>query len=331
MSDTRFDYRNPPPDLLRAARAEGFAGGGATNTSSPEAALLSLYSTWVESEVAFELEWSEYLAAQLPQGEDWASVGASERRRIMELPDYPFQELDQLRELAEQVAMKWPEHPISDHAKFALLRAGMPRGGYPDGGDVAALLGAIESPQIREQAAMYVTRQFESTSSDVLDLVDAFELVPTSSATSDLALTTWALNRSVQLEDWDRALAWSERLRSTIEKECTTAEPDWKLHCETRQYELRDVAARLGALGLMTPRTWQEALTAAAWRCHLTVAAHQGTSRTVATWNADRWTFAPWDAPTDTTRCLDQILRTEIAPAEPTQVRITLEGPPRQP
>ena len=43
-------------------------------------------------------------------------------------------------------------------------------------------------------------------------------------------------------------------------------------------------------------------------------------------WDGTRWSFGAWDVPTETTACLDRVVRTEIVPEEPTRVHLTLEG-----
>jgi hypothetical protein len=136
------------------------------------------------------------------------------------------------------------------------------------------------------------------------------------------------MNRAVDLGDWGRARSWSDRVARTLEQECGLAEPHHSLQCEERAYELRDVSSRLVALGLSEPRSWEDAMTAAAWTCHLEAGPHRGVSRTTATWTGTEWTFAEWDVPSGTTECLDAVRTTVAVPDEPTQVRLTLEGSP---
>jgi hypothetical protein len=223
--------------------------------------------------------------------------------------------------VADVALTMWPDHPVADHARLALLR--FERAEWGDGWveRVSTLLGDIESPAVRERAALLATSAREPTP----ELLDQVHAVSPRDPRDALRLATWGIARSVEAGDWARAAAFSELLRPALDDVCALGTASAQVPCEFAQYQLRETVARLVALGVQAPRTWQEALTAAAWRCHLDERAAPGTSRTHARWDGARWTFAPWDRPTAVTACLDGVERTEVAPDELT-VRLTVES-----
>ncbi len=184
------------------------------------------------------------------------------------------------------------------------------------------LMESIEDPIIREQAALLSTKnRFTSVPTRLLDAIASIQ---SSEPTDALRLAAWGLRKALFTEDHERMAMFADRMKRTLDQECTVPEPHPWLMCDQRAYELRDAHSRLVALGLQSPNTWQEALTAEAWKCHLDTP-HEGTSRTEAVWNGEFWNFGEWDAPTTVTDCLDDIQVTELVPDEPTTVRLTVE------
>lgn len=327
LTAPQYEFHRPGP-LFSAARIEGFAGGEAPDLSTPEMALLSMYATWVSGEEAWFNEWEAFRDAHVPEGESWSSITSEERARIAALDERPVEHFGSLNAMAMEVLGRWPEHPVADHAILATMRAAIPKlGPRWDESEIADLLLSIESDAVQEYAAVWLTRErFEPFTPTLPVLLDAFERVEASSLQNELRMSTWALNRAVALKDWDRASMWANRLRTGLDAGCRVSEPDRRLGCETREYELREAIGRLAAMGLATPSTWEEALAAEAWRCHLGAAPQVGISRTIAKWDGARWFFGVWDAPTDVTSCLEAVYRTEVVPGEPLSVRLTIEG-----
>lgn len=309
--------------VLPIADAEGLLGP--VEPETPEAALLSLYATWIQMEVDRRRAWDAFVGPHLAEGEQWSDLDAATRATVLAAGGTPDYDPRPVREVADQILARWPDHPVADHALLALVRAESARLDEAAPGEtVAELLGAIRSPDVKVQAGQLLTTVGAERVSP--SLLDAAGSVPPGSPQADLRLATWAMNRAVYREDWSRARHWADRVRSTLAEACAAPDPDFTLHCESRDYELRDVSARLVALGLDTPRTWQEALTAAAWRCHLAGPGHQGLSRAEGTWDGSRWTFGAWDHPTPVTGCLSAVHRLEPSPAAPVRVALTLEG-----
>lgn len=310
--------------VLDLARTEGFLAEASWD-ATPEEALVALYASWLETEVQLERAWKAFHKVHAPPGMLVTDLEPDAIAELFARVEAPSRDTHLLRERASEVAERWPDHPVADHARLALVRASMPNGREPefDAHEVARLVRAIDSPEVREQAVVLLTEFDSSTAEELLDVAAES---PRGSPQDDLRVTTWALNRAVKLGDWDRASQWSRRLRAALDRECSVEEPHFTLHCDERRYELRDVVARLVALEREPARTWREALTAAVWRCHLEGQAHAGTSRSTATWDGEFWRFDTWDHPTETTACMGRVGRTDPAPEGPLRVPVVVEA-----
>ncbi|MEZ4240945.1 MAG: hypothetical protein R3F59_33260 [Myxococcota bacterium] len=305
--------------LVALAEAEGFLDDLAPD-ATPADALVALDATWVALDVDARRGWDGFRAAHLADGETFADLTPAERDALARRADLPLQDPTRLQQLADEILARWPDHPVSDHALLALVRAEVlpddPAGTDPD--VLRGLLDAVRDPAIRAEADRLVTRlpPPATVSAALLDtLAEADD--------DDLAVATWATSRAVRLQDWERAHRWAERAAAEL-AQC--ADPDGEV-CARQRYELRDVRSRLVALGEVRPATWQEALTAAAWRCQLAGRTHRGVSTATATWDGQQWAFGPWDRLTPGTACFGETTSTEVVPDEPTRVRLTFEGP----
>ncbi|MEZ4238103.1 MAG: hypothetical protein R3F59_18540 [Myxococcota bacterium] len=312
--------------VLASAAREGFLGPEA-DLASPEAALAALYVEWIHAEASWRDAFQTFVAANVEAGETWESISPAARRALLHRDDFPADAVGPLQHLARDVLSTYPDHPVADHARLALVRAEMPHmeGATWRSDVIATVVDEMTDPRVREQAAMELTKAGSFFRTVTPDLLDVMASIATESPQNALRIETWSLNRAVSLGDWERARAWSERLRATLDDRCGE-EAHHSLQCEERRYELRDATARLVALGLTHPTTWQDALTAAAWRCHLEVGPHQGTSRGSATWTGAAWSFEGWTRETPTTACLGAVTSTAVVPDAPVVVRLTLEG-----
>lgn len=309
--------------VLPIAASEGFAGGAA-DLSTPETSLLSLFAGWVEADTTHHQRWSAWTRAHLPEGESWESVGPDAREALLAL-DPPVRDLSGVERLAQEVLTAWPDHPVGDDARLALVHVAATG---DDAERAALLLRSIADPEVRTQAALVAT--LHSRYADPGPLLDAIAESEVDEPVDALTLSSWALDEAVRTADWGRAAAAATRQREALALACDgVPHPHHALSCEQRQYELRDVAARLAALDLVPATTWQEALTAEAWRCHLGASPHQGLSRAEVWWTGERWAFGAWDHATPATDCLSQLERTVPAPPGPVHVRLALEGPAR--
>lgn len=306
--------------VLQVALDEGF--GAITQPTTPEEALVALYTAWVDAEVGYQQDRDAFEAEHLPDGLTVADLDLPDVRALYALPGQPVQDMGRLRALAGVALASWPDHPLADHARLAELRAARPYGVQPwDADAMADLLGQIDSPALREQGALSVTAVHEPTPA----LLDRVFEIDASTPDDAYRLTSWGTARSVALGDWARASAWAKRMREAVETVCAVDSANAESSCGFGSYQLRETTARLVALGHQEPKTWQEALSAAAWRCHLAAPAEPGTSRTSATWTGERWELASWDFPSPVTACLDSVATARVVPESPLRVRLTVE------
>jgi len=309
-------------EVVSAAKREGFLDH--RHPTSPEDALVMLYSSWVEMEVEQQHQWEDYLSRHLPPNEQWHTLSGAERARIGEQEHIPLEDPTAVTAVVDAILEKWAEHPVVDHALLAELRASLPLSyGSPVPGTLVEPMDQIEDPLIREQAALTLTKL--SRHHDIADeVLDAVLATKTSDPRNDLRLATWTMNRAAATGDWKRARAAADRLRGVLIAECGGSTEF--LHCDGRSYELREVTARLIALGMDEAHTWQEALSGVAWRCHLETPQH-GVSVNTASWDGQTWVFDAWNHETETARCLASSPIPPPRPPAPLRARITLEGP----
>lgn len=305
--------------VLDLALGEGFGADAALET--PEDALVGLYTAWVEAEVRYEQDWRTFEAEHLPDGLRRSDLDPEQLHELFAQPGKPIQDVRALQGVAEFALARWPDHPVADHARLAQLRSARAYGHEWDPDLLSELLGQIASPVLREQGALLVTNLRDTTP----ELLDRMFAIEAREPRDGLRLATWGMAGSVKIGDWARAEVWAERTRPVTDEVCASVSDGTQVVCDFAQYQLRETAARLVALGRQPAVTWQEALTAAAWRCHIDAPAEPGSSRTHTTWTGERWVFEPWDRPSVVTDCLDALHTTEMVPESPLRVRLTVE------
>ncbi len=307
-------------ELASLAAAEGLLDDPPLST--PEDALAALLARWVATESSWQVQWDGYLARRLPEGESLGTVSEEARLALLHDPEAPRLDYGPLEELAERVEGAFPDHPVRDRAAVLRIRALTAWGEEVDPAVVAEVLAGVDDPGLWLTGARFVARRPEP-SADPTALLDGVRARP--EGRSDEAVALWGLTASLRVGDDSRAAQFLGDLRLLRDRTC--ADPG-NARCGQRAYEVRDAAGRLAASGAVAPTTWQEALTAAAWRCHLDGPPHEGVSRAEATWSGGAWTFGAWDSPTATTGCLARLRATDPAPEGPVVVALTLEGDP---
>ncbi len=313
-------YRKAEP-VLSIAEDEGLLDGASATT--PEEALLRIVSAWLEMETDRRQLWDEYVRRHIPKEHKWHTVTGAKRAAAVAAEAPPLRDTSHLVDVASGVLADWPQHPVADNARLALLQADLPM--YTDDplpASIPVSIAEIRDPVFREQAALMVTAlsQWHDVSPELLDAVHD---TPTSAPKNRIRLDTWLMNRASAAEDWPRVKRSADRLEAELAEVCASEHPVDVYRCETTTYEQRDVRARLIALGLDQPKTWKDALAAEVWRCHLDDP-HEGTSRAELTWDGTAWTAGPWDHPTATTACVDSA-RPAVVPEVPMVVALTIE------
>ncbi len=307
--------------VLALASEEGF--DGAADLQTPEDALVALHVAWVAMEVGYKDSQAAFFESVLPEGLSRADLPAEQLQALNRSEGMPRQDPSGLRGTALYAQTLWPDHPVSDHALLALVRSELAYGHGPwDPTAVLPLLASMSDPAILEQGLLVATRIREASP----DLVDLAATATTTSPQSALSIATWAMAQSVKAEDWQRASDWSDRTAAAVEEVCAEDRGSAAVPCEFGRYQLRETTSRLIALEFRSPSTWQDALSAEAWRCFLDGASHAGTSRTHLRWTGERWAPEPWDRPTEVTACLSAVQVTEVVPKSPVRVRLTVEA-----
>lgn len=315
-------------ELLWIAEQEGVLGQPDAALASPGRAFVELETARLRAEHLFHHETRAWAQRHLAPGED---LRARFGDIWLHAPDRPLQDFDELLRLCEAIEERFPDHPIADHARTYKVIASLPKGGErgryrPDLGPALAALSQIEEPGLAEQAATWLTRFDHGTGDDgrALELLSEIEV---SSADAEMAIREFAVNRAVKAGDWKRAEDWVSRYAEALKSSCSLEDSDET--CTSRREELLEASGRLAALTGRTPASWEEALIAAAWRCHLRGEAQTGTSVGLGAWSG-RWRWGEWDVSTPLTACLASEGVEGPDPPGGTRVRLTLRGPARE-
>jgi hypothetical protein len=289
---------------------------------TPEDALLALYTTWLDADLA-RLEAFEAFEEEHLDGLTWETISPEQRTALRSEGLVPAYDPQPLLTLASDVAARWPDHPVADHASLALVEATISARSSAE--EVLSVLDAVPPGAHRVQAALLVTEHHGLGLSD--ELVEWVGSVRAEDPLNQVRLTSWAMTKALANAQWGLAGQLLSSYEADLAAPCAVDDPHHAYECEYRQYAIRDASGRLAAMGIRTPTSWREALTADAWRCHLEVHPHTGTSRTTASFDGTRWHFDDWSNPTATTACLTAVETTEPAPTEPVRIHLTLEGP----
>ncbi len=292
---------------------------------SPERALVALQAQRLKILANHSLEWEQFESQYLREGDRWHTLTSEERAYWMNQHSdlVPLLSFDLLQELCVHILYEWPGHPVTDYARLALIQS--QNHGDEKQRDVETMvqnLRKIADPELLEHAALVFT-SFTRTALDAKTL-DIIESIDMSSPEHDLLIASWGTYQSMLGRNHERAVAWVDRLASAHQTMCDTSNDWMDSLCARVPYQIRDTRSRLAALATGDVETWQEALTAEAWKCHLE-SPHEGISRTLGTWNGEIWKFGTWDVETSVTRCLSGIQNTSLDPDDPVQVKLTLE------
>ncbi len=315
----------PQDRMIDLAEAEGLFSMR-SEEATPEEALLALQIEWFRSENLRSVKTSQFMKEHLPAGETFATIGEEGRRKLQHDPDNPYPTRDTTKtiEWAESILEQWPDHPVSDMARLALIDIRASEINVqrpPDREGLLALLADVEDPVIREQAALIMTRVRRLKAGR--KMLDAMMDIEGTTPMAELNLASWGLMQTTLSGRWEWAGPWSERFESALAQSCGV-DPDNEVYaCGDRTHELLDTNARLIALGHKSPSTWKEALVSQAWSCHLETP-HEGTSSVEAIYDGDGWVYGAWDYETDVTRCLSAATHLEVMPDEPTKAKIVV-------
>jgi hypothetical protein len=244
-------------------------------------------------------------------------------------PGRPVQDPSELLGLAAAVEARFAGEPAADYARLYQALGGFPKGmrSGRDEHDLAPLFDAlrgITDPAIAEQAATVVST-FDPWNTIPAGALELLEALRTSTLESEVALTTFGLERSVRAADWEGAARWGARHRDGVRRLCPAEDVDTQ--CRSLREQARDADARLTALGLHEPDSWQASLASAVWRCQLSDGPHSGVSTGEGAFVEGRWRWSGWDRTTPVSACSSAAAVDAPHPAEGTLVRLTLEGP----